>query len=201
MDTHKYCIGLTGNIASGKSTVAKLFKNHGINIISADAISKNLTTLNSDASKTIIKHFGASAQQSDGNIDRKYLRHLISNSIEAKEWLENCLHPRIRQEISKALAESKSKYSVIEIPLLTNLNDHPYINRVLVIIADLDTQVQRIIARDHCTALEAKAIIDNQPTIEARLLLADDVIYNNGTKLILELEVEKLHEIYLKGAL
>lgn len=200
MNNNKYCVGLSGNIASGKSTVAALFKRYGIHIISADTISRSLTSLNAPLSKIIIKHFGAKAQLSDGNIDRRYLRHLISNDINAKQWLESCLHPIIRQEIDKCVKSSVSPYTLIEIPLLTNRNDYPYINRVLILIADINIQIQRIITRDHCTEIEAQAILNSQPSIKQRHQLADDIIYNNGALEDLERQVQKLHQLYLDEA-
>lgn len=200
MNSHKYCVGLSGNIASGKSTVAQLFKDYGINIISADEISKALTSQGTMLSQAIITHFGPKSQTADGSIDRKYLRQLISNNATAKQWLEDCLHPIIRQEIAQQVAKSNAPYTLIEIPLLNKREDYPYIDSILIVIADIKTQIQRIIKRDHCTEQEAKAILNTQPSIEMRRQLADDIIDNNGSKAELTKYVQILHQKYLKAA-
>lgn len=192
-----YCVGLTGNIASGKSTVTKLFSNLGVQIISADAHSKRLTAKDMPCVELIAKHFGETVLNSDGSLNRKQLRHIVFNEPAERAWLEALLHPLIRQSIEQEVQQCKTPYCVIEIPLLINKANYPYLNRVLVVIASEDNQVQRVMQRDHCSKEQAKEILATQPTEMARKQIADDVIINDHDIAHLQHEVNKLHKLYL----
>ena len=175
------CIGLMGQIASGKSTVAAYFKELGINVISADEIARELTAKNNPAFDAILEHFGSSIQTANGDLDRKKLRALIFKNKAQRLWLENLLHPLIRHEIEARTKTVTSPYCIIEIPLLNDPNDYPYLQRILLVEADKDQQLARCIERDHCTEAEASAILSTQSGIKAQRVLASDVLINNGT--------------------
>lgn len=196
-----YCIGLTGNIASGKSTVATLFANFGACVISADAISKQLTAKNQSATHQIIAHFGKRIEFHPGEINRKQLRTLIFSDPVAKKWLEDLLHPLIRQGIEEELAKTKSPYCIIEIPLLIDKALYPYLNKILLVTAPLASQIERVMKRDHCTKEEALVILGNQASLEKYSEGADDLLHNDLGLDELKQKVEVLHRAYLQEAL
>ncbi|HRD68528.1 MAG TPA: dephospho-CoA kinase [Legionella sp.] len=195
-----YCVGLTGNIASGKSTVAQIFTDLGIDVINADHIAKELTVKNSQALKEIVTHFGIGVLNDEGQLNRRVLRELIFNNSLERLWLENLLHPLIRAQIHQKIKLCVSPYCVIEIPLLTDRDHYPYFNRVLLITASLATQIKRVMLRDQCSATHANAILMSQPELKERFKLADDVVINDGDIADLKDEIDSLHEKYLNEA-
>ncbi|MCA0403087.1 MAG: dephospho-CoA kinase [Proteobacteria bacterium] len=192
-------IGLTGGIASGKSTVAALFKELGVEIISADTIAREITAKGEPALQKIVNHFGKTILDKEGNLERAHLRKLIFASNNERLWLNNLLHPLIRKEIEKRSIKARDTYLIVEIPLLNNPKDYPYLDKILVVVADEQIQVNRILNRDKGSLTEAKAIIASQMTNEQRLAFSSDVIYNNGSLQKLKNEVKKLHKKYLSG--
>jgi dephospho-CoA kinase len=196
-----YCIGLTGNIASGKSTVALLFNQLGVPVFNADAVSKKITLKGSAAYNEIVSHFGPGIlTTTEEQLDRKKLGAIIFSKPKERIWLENLLHPKIRQELEKEVALCTGPYCVVEIPLLKNKSHYPYINRILVLTSPVSMQVKRIIKRDKCTEEHALAIIATQPSIQERLDSADDSLVNDAGMSELERAVERLHQKYLQLA-
>jgi dephospho-CoA kinase len=195
-----YSIGLTGNIASGKSTVAKLFANKGIDIISADQISRDLTHPGQPAFTEIIKHFGESILDNNSQLNRSNLRKIIFTDINQRIWLENLLHPLIRQQIKKEKDCCKSAYCIIEIPLLPNKKDYPYLDCLLFVQASYEYQIKRLMHRDNCSREEALIIINIQANTEQHKIVADKILYNNSSMKELEEKVNLLHEFFVKKA-
>jgi len=193
-----YCVALTGNIASGKSTALALFKSLGIMTVSADQISRELTTTNTTVLNAIRHYFGHDIFDQQNKLNRRALRELIFNDPTKRRWLEELLHPLIRKEIEKQIKAAQSPYCVIEIPLLLDRSQFPYINRVLLISCDEDTQIARVMARDHCSQHQALLIIKSQPSNRARIDLADDIIINNKGISELKILIKKQHAIYQK---
>ena len=196
-----FCIGIAGNIGSGKSEASKCFQQLGITVISADAISRELTAVNTPNFKKIVDYFGESIINQQGELNRKALRDLIFSNTTMRLWLENLLHPLIRQIIYERIQHSNSSYCVIEIPLLTNKQDYPYLNRILVITANQDIKIKRIMQRDQCDRADAMAIIATQQTETFLRLIADDVIVNNGSIKLLKKHIGFLHDNYLSCSL
>lgn len=191
-------IGLTGNIASGKSTVAHYFAKRGIMVINADVIARRLTAANSPILDRIIAHFGPEYRLSGGELDRKRLRDTIFSNPAEKKWLEQLLHPLIRKEIKAELKLSSSAYTVVEIPLLLKRSNYPYLARVISVITPRHIQIERLAARDQSSTAQAEAILASQPDLIARLRIADDLIFNDGSLKHLDDQVEKLHQHYLQ---
>lgn len=193
-----FCIGLTGTIASGKSTVAAYFAKLGIDVISADHIARALVSRNQPAFQRIVKHFGKSVLTANGELNRPHLRELIVQDAKERLWLEALLHPLIRRQIQLDIDHCKSRYCVIEIPLLTDKSMYPYLNRVLLITAPIEQQITRIMARDHCSAEQAQAILATTRADEdKRRAIADDVLVNNETVALIHKQVDALHAQYL----
>ena len=193
-------IGLTGGIASGKSTVADLFSSLGVSVIDADKISHHLTTKNKPAFEEILEHFGESILGNDGELDRKKLRRIIFNNKTLKNDLEYIIHPKVSEAINKEVQESYDPYVIIMVPLLIETGYNKFVNRILVVDCAFDTQIQRLIKRDHETFESAKRIIDHQIEQKNRLKIAHDVIDNDINTTIEDLEnrVGELHQFYLE---
>lgn len=195
-----FCIGLTGAIASGKSTVAGYFAALGIEVLSADKIGKALTASGQPAFNAIIKHFGQPIIKTDGTLNRGLLRHIIFQDANERYWLENLLHPLIRQEIAATIRQVKSPYCIIEIPLLLNRSDYPYLNRVLRVLAEPEQQILRVMARDDSSREDALAILATQPDEQTTQALADDTLINSGSLDAIKKKITALHAEYLQYA-
>lgn len=191
-----YCVGLTGTIASGKSTVIAYFNQLGIDTINADTIAKQLTTADSLALKDIIEHFGHAFQLPTGELNRRLLRQHIMSHPTDKLWLENLLHPLIRKEIERRIAISQSHYCIIEIPLLSDRSLYPYLNRVILITAEPAQQIERLMMRDHCSKKEAETILAQQEQTNKRGALADDIVVNDSSIQELNKQLFLLHQKY-----
>jgi dephospho-CoA kinase len=194
----RFVVGLTGGICSGKTTVANLFSRQGIEIIDADEISRTLVKTGRPALEAIIKHFGSSITDAEGNLDRKQLRELVFADNAEKEWLENLLHPLVQQEIQRQVAASSSQYVIIVVPLLLESDNYRDVDRILVIDVPEDVQLERIKKRDGSSETLARSIMDAQMKREERLESADDVISNNSGMDSLEKQVKNLHHQYLQ---
>lgn len=195
-----YCIGLTGNIACGKSTVASFFQQLGISIFNADLISKQLTETGKEAYKKILHHFGSTIIQKDRQLNRKKLREIIFTNPQERLWLEALLHPMIREKLTSEIELSSSPYCIVEIPLLKNKKHYPYIKQILLVTSPIETQIERLMNRDHCTRKQALAIIKTQPPYEQRLALADHELINDGNLIKLKAGIDGLHLYYLNQA-
>ncbi|CAM2836451.1 dephospho-CoA kinase [Legionella steigerwaltii] len=193
-----YCVGLTGDIASGKTTVAELFSKLGIEVIHADKISRELTQKNKAAYSKILEHYGRRVLKEDDELDRSKLREIIFSDHKEREWLEQLLHPLIRQEIKKRVDACITPYCIIEIPLLITKQTYPYINRTLLVCAPKETQISRLMQRDQSSKEQAQAILSTQPDINKRLENADDKIVNNMGIEQLTKRVNDLHYRYLQ---
>ncbi|KTC93519.1 dephospho-CoA kinase [Fluoribacter dumoffii] len=193
-----YCVGLTGGIGSGKTTVAELFSRLGIEVIHADKISRELTQKDKSAYKRILEHYGNRILLDDGELDRSKLREIIFSDPKERDWLEHLLHPLIREVIKQRVAASLSPYCMIEIPLLISKEAYPYINRILLLCAPEELQISRLMQRDQCSKEQAQAILAAQPDIEKRLDSADDIVINNRDIEQLSQKVNDLHYTYLQ---
>ncbi|HHF7365337.1 TPA: dephospho-CoA kinase [Legionella bozemanae] len=193
-----YCVGLTGDIASGKTTVAELFSGLGVDVIHADKISREITQKNKAAYKKIVAHYGLKVLKDDGELNRNKLREIIFSNHEERDWLERLLHPLIRKEIKKQVDASKTPYCMVEIPLLITKEAYPYINQILLIRAPTEIQISRLMQRDQCSKEQAQAILSIQPNTHLRLENADDIIVNDMEIVELIRRVNDLHSKYLR---
>lgn len=191
-------IGLTGGIGSGKSAAGIEFEKLGITVIDADEIAQKASLKNSKAYKEIVEYFGASILDNSQNIDRRKLRNIVFNNDEQKKKLEQILHPAIREDISFAISNSKSPYTIIMVPLIYETNSKDNYNRILVIDCDEDIQISRAVTRDGASEEDIKKIINSQATKKERLSIADDVISNNSSIEKLSEKVLHFHKNYLE---
>ncbi|WP_425653718.1 dephospho-CoA kinase [Vibrio campbellii] len=193
-----FVIGLTGGIASGKTTVANLFKQQfKIDIVDADIVAREVVEPGTPGLNAIIEHFGVDIVRDDQMLDRAKLRERIFSNPEEKTWLNGLLHPMIREKMIEDLEQVTSDYALLVVPLLVENKLDSLCDRVLVVDVDPQTQISRTVKRDNVSEEQAKAILASQASREQRLALADDVVKNNPDDPDLLLQITDLHEKYL----
>ncbi len=195
-----YRIGLTGGIASGKSTVANLFAALGVTIVDTDLLAREVVAPGSALLPRIAEHFGAEVLQKDGSLDRAALRSRVFANAAERQWLEQLTHPAIRELTDKRCESATSRYVIVAIPLLVEPAGAELFDRVLVVDCSPEIQLARLQARDGTTRAEAERMLAAQASREQRLAVADDVVKNDGDLATLREQVEKLHRHYLKLA-
>ncbi|MDF2154170.1 dephospho-CoA kinase [Vibrio sp. CAU 1672] len=193
-----YVIGLTGGIASGKTTVANQFKQQfGVDIVDADIVAREVVEPGSAGLAAIVEHFGPDILQSDGTLDRPQLRERIFSCPEEKDWLNALLHPMIRAKMVDDLMQVQSDYALLVVPLLVENQLQGLCDRILVVDVAPETQISRTMKRDNVTEAQVRAILSSQASRQQRLALADDVVKNNPGDPDLLLQITNLHEKYL----
>lgn len=194
-------VGLTGGAASGKSTVSQLFSELGATIIDADVIARRLLEKDTDCYKQVVQLFGKAITFDDGEINRPFLRDLVFGDANAKQQLENVLHPAVRENMLAEAAECETAYCILVVPLLIEANMLDLVDRTLVVDVPEAIQLQRLIQRDKITESLAQNMVKNQTTRQKRLQAADDVIDNQNDRKSLKHKVEQLHHFYRELAL
>jgi dephospho-CoA kinase len=193
-------IGLTGGIASGKSTVTQRFAELGVPVIDADVASRAVVEPGKPGLAQVVERFGTGVL-ADGQLDRRALRNLIFKDSALRQALDAILHPLIRAEMEHQAAQVQGPYVVMAIPLLVEGGGSAKrVDRVLVVDADETLQIQRLQARDGSSVEQARAILAAQTSRDARLRMADDVLLNSGSVAELRQAVDRLHEQYLQLA-
>jgi len=191
-------IGLTGGIGSGKTTVSDLFASKGIDVIDADVIARDLVAKGSEALSLIEQKFGPQVLTESGELDRAYLRQRVFQAPDEKLWLDQLLHPRVRQHMLQQCQQAQSEYCILSVPLLVENQLTHMVNRVLVIDVEEALQLARASSRDNNSPQQIQAIMLAQASRQQRLEMADDVIDNNGPQTSLQQQVEGLHRQYLQ---
>ena len=197
-----YIIGLTGGIGSGKTTVANAFLALGVDIIDADIIAREVVQKGSPALEKITEHFGAQYILKNGELDRALLRQKVFSNNDAKIWLNELLHPLIRDRIVSQAKACQKPYCIIVAPLLIENGLTDMVDRVLVIDVKASTQLARTTARDNNTVNQVQAIMDSQVSRKIRQTHADDLLNNDDCTLAKIAEsVARLHLQYLSLAM
>jgi dephospho-CoA kinase len=190
-------VGLTGGIASGKSTVAAILRRLGAEIINADELAREVVEPGRKAWQVIVATFGSGILQEDQAIDRRKLREVIFNDPQARKKLEAIIHPRVRalaEEKIRAFEAAGSALVVYEVPLLFEALIHHWIRPVILVACDIETQKSRLKGRDRLSDAEAQRHIEAQMSLEEKRKLADYTIENNGTLAELEAQVKAIVE-------
>ena len=191
-------IGLTGGIASGKTTVANLFQQEfNIDIVDADIVAREVVEPGTSGLNAIVEHFGADIICDNQTLDRAKLRERIFSNPKEKAWLNSLLHPIIREKMVEDLKQVTSDYALLVVPLLVENKLDSLCDRVLVVDVDPKTQISRTVERDNVSKKQAEAILASQASREQRLALADDIVKNNPNDADLLLQVTDLHQKYL----
>ena len=190
-------IGLTGGIGSGKSAAANFFQDEGITVIDADELAREVIDKNSPGYKSIVDYFGSKIIDSNGLIDRAFLRKEAFDDDKKKKVLESIIHPLVKDLMTKRIATSNSVYSIIMVPLIFETNSMSNYNRILVIDCDPKIQLERASLRDNNSNEQIQKIIDSQCSREERISIANDIIPNNDSLENLKIRSIAMHKFYL----
>lgn len=199
-----YIVGLTGGIGSGKTTIANLFADLGVPLVDADVVAREVVAKDSPLLSKIVEHFGAQILTKQGELNRAALREIVFHHDEEKQWLNNLLHPAIRERMKQQLSEQTAPYTLFVVPLLIENKLTALCDRILVVDVSPQTQLARSAQRDNNNFEQIQRIMNSQVSQQERLKWADDVI-NNDTDLAqnlphLQKKVLELHQFYLQQA-
>lgn len=194
---NNWVLGLTGGIGSGKSAVSEMFEKLNIVVVDADIAARQVVAPQSEGLNAIAAHFGTNILNPDGSLNRGQLREIIFADGQQKAWLNNLLHPLIREKLLTDLANAASEYVILVAPLLFENNLDQYCQRTLVVDVPVEVQLHRTTKRDNVTEQQAKNIIAAQMSREDKLAHADDIIDNNRSLVLVETELQQLHNRYL----
>ncbi|MCU1720902.1 MULTISPECIES: dephospho-CoA kinase [unclassified Pseudomonas] len=192
-----WILGLTGGIGSGKSAAAQRFVELGVHLVDADQAARWVVEPGRPALASIVERFGPGVLLEDGQLNRAALRELIFADPEQRRWLEALLHPLIGQEIFSYLAKAESPYAVFVSPLMVESGQYQRTDRLLVIDAPQNLQIERTLLRDQTSPEQVQAILKAQASREERLRHAHDVLVNDRDLAWLHSEVDRLHHFYL----
>jgi len=190
-------VGLTGGIGSGKSAAANFFQNEGITVIDADDLSREVIEQDTPGFEKIVDCFGSAIIDSDGSINRAFLRQEVFDDEKKKKLLESIIHPLVRDLMIEKITASQSPYSIIMVPLIFETNSMNNYNRILVIDCDPIVQLERAMLRDKNSKIQIQKIIDSQCSREERISIANDIIPNNDSLENLKIRSIAMHKFYL----
>ncbi len=193
-------VGLTGGIASGKTTVSRLFEALGVPVIDTDVLAREVVAPGEPLLARIAERFGKELIQPDGSLDRTAMRRIAFADDAARADLEALTHPAILEAMERRAAAAGGPYQILVIPLLMERGLAGTVDRVLVVDSSEDLQIRRLQARDGSTLDQARAILKAQVPRAARLQAAHDVITNDGDLPSLRDRVTTLHTLYLDRA-
>lgn len=196
-----YIVGLTGGIGSGKTAVSDIFQTKAITVVDADVCARIVVEPGRPALDAIAERFGKDIILADGSLDRAALRQHVFSNAENKAWLEQLLHPLIREEIAQQMMQSTSPYTLLVSPLLIESQQNRICDRVLVVDVPETLQIQRTMQRDDNPEEQVRRIIQTQADRATRLNAADDIIENIHDFDYLAQQVDTLHQQYLKLAM
>lgn len=176
-----FVVGLTGGIGSGKSLVSKAFSEFDIDIIDADKIARDVVLPGSEALDEIADYFGPDFISTDGSLNRIKMREFVFDNPDAKAWLNQCLHPKIRKQMHKEISRSKPPYCVLDVPLLFENKMQDNVDIIVVVDCKESQQLERAVARDGSEIETIKQIMSAQVSRDVRLRGADIVVDNSGS--------------------
>ena len=195
-----FVVGLTGGIGSGKTAVSDAFAERGVDVVDADVIARDVVAPGTEGLRAVASHFGPAILLANGSLDRAALRERVFHNPDEKTWLNNLLHPMIRESMTDAVRRARSRYCILAVPLLVENNLAHMVDRVLVVDCAESLQLQRATERDGSNQNTIQNIIDSQASRQDRLAIADDVIDNSGTLDDLKAQVTQLHLNYCRLA-
>ena len=190
-------VGLTGGVASGKSTAAEAFRALAVPLLNADRVAREVVARGTPALKQLREKFGAGFLTADGELDRPKMRQHVFAHAEARRALERITHPAIRERMTAWRDAQKAPYCVLDVPILIESGMDALVDRILVIDAEEELQVARLRDRDRIGDSLARQMLAAQATREQRLARAHDVVTNGGTVAQLCACIGRLHAHYL----
>lgn len=195
-----FVVAVTGGIASGKSAVCDRLATHGAVVIDADLISRELVAPGQAALAEIVRQFGDEVIDTDGTLKRRVLRERIFADADARRRLESILHPRVRALLRERALAAVCTYAVLAIPLLIESGHYHWVDRIIAVDVDAQTQVQRLMRRDQVDAALALSMLAAQASRHDRLLIASDVLINDSNLATLHAMSDRLHALLLQVA-
>jgi dephospho-CoA kinase len=189
-------IGLTGGIASGKSTVAHLFAERGATVLDTDAIARDVVEPGTPGLAALVNALGGGILDAAGRLDRAELRRRVFADAATRREVEAILHPAIVTELERQSRAAPGPYQVFVIPLLVEARLERIVDRILVVDCPEEEQLRRLMARDGESRESALLMLGTQVTRETRLAQADDVIDNGGAATALPDQVAALDRQY-----
>lgn len=192
-------IGITGGIATGKSTFSNLLKTYGFKVVDADKISYEALTIDRNCIQKVVSMFNC--QNEDGTINRQKLGEIIFNDQTCQKKLESIVHPYVINKIENEIKASKEQYIFLDIPLLYEANLQYLCDCVIVVYANYTTQLERLKKRNNLTDTEAICRIQSQLDIEIKKQKANYIIDNNGDLENLKYQTNKLIEQLNNGGI
>lgn len=200
MSTRAFRVGLTGGIASGKSTAAKFFGALGVPILDSDQIARDVVEPGQPPLERLVERFGRKILTPDGHLDRPALREIVFSDPKARADLEALTHPAIGAAMEALSTAAGGPYQILVVPLLVEKNLTAHVDRVLVVDCDEELQIRRLRDRDGSTPEQVQAILQAQAPRAARLRAANDVIHNDTDMSAVRDQVAALHGRYLELA-
>ena len=192
-----WILGLTGGIGSGKSAISAMFEELGIQVVDADIVAREVVEPGSTGLEKITEHFCDEILTTDGSLDRAKLRAIIFADESQKQWLNNLLHPLIRESMLAQLQQATSQYVILVAPLLFENGLDQFCDHTLLIDVPVEVQITRTTARDNISVELAKQIIASQMPRSDKQQKATDTLDNNRLLSEVKIDVQKLHEKYL----
>ena len=179
-----FIVGLTGGVASGKTTVARILHEEGAHIIDLDRIARALVQPHGAAWKELVRFFGEEILEKDGTLHRKKLASIVFSHPDKRRLLNQVLHPLIKEEVKRQIRSIRESdpeaIVVVDAPLLVETGDHREVDKVIVVASTEAQQGRRLMERDRATEEDARKIISSQLPLEEKLKVADFVIRNDG---------------------
>ena len=197
MTTRKPTIGLTGGIASGKSSAARALSALGVVVVDADQVAREVVDKGSDGLREVVAAFGAEVLTPDGSLDRERLAARVFGDEQARKRLQAITHPRIAQRSAERIAAAQASatpYVVYDAPLLVEVGAHRGLDALIVVAAAEALQVARARARDGMDEAQARQRIAAQLPLARKIEVADYVLQNDGTLQALEQQVREVHQ-------
>lgn len=200
LNKETFIVGLTGGIASGKSLAADFFAQLGVAVVDTDIVAREVVKRGAPAVEEIRQAFGDAVIAPDGSLDRSRMRDIVFNDDQKRRELESILHPRIRDEAFRQVAEANGPYVIVVVPLLFESPMKEAMDRIVVVDCSEETQLRRLMARDSESREQACRIMATQASRSERLSIADDVLQNEGDMESVRQAVQQLHTHYLELA-
>ncbi len=189
-------VGLTGGIASGKTTIADMFAALGVSIIDSDELAREVVEPGEPALESIIEHFGQSVLDANGRLDRRALRRQVFSDPQKRHLLEQIIHPAVWKKLQEGSMIMGGPYQILVIPLLVESQGQGHVDRVLVVDCEEEVQINRLMSRDGESRINAENMLAAQSPRQDRLDSADDIIDGGESLEALQQRVSQLDQFY-----
>ena len=189
-------VGMTGGVASGKSTVSQAFARLGVPIIDTDDLAREVVAPGTEGLEAVRSAFGPAVITGDGQLDRRALRDRIFADPAARETLEAITHPRIEALMAQRLAALTTPYAIVVVPLMVEAGWQDHFDRILLVDASVADQKRRVMQRDQLSEPAARRMLENQANADQRRAIADDIIDNRHNHAALQSQIAALDRRY-----